>query len=149
MYELTLQSNNVHKYRQVQTGEPLLSKFVFDNPYDNQPVQFYGMIKDGGDKTGKISHLKILINGSATIEIPAELKEGNKIYSDGKNIYVCDNNWYTLLKYPCTSSALWSKGKNQVSVQCDFSSPNAPVVDLEFKALGNKEQITGKKRLDE
>lgn len=144
LYEVTLKGDNVHKYRSVQTGEPLLSKFTFDNPYDNQPVQFYATVLPGEDKDGKIKNMQILVEGNAPIEIPAELKAGCKIYGDGKNVYVCDAYWHTLSEYPLSTSVAWSKGNNKVSVQCDFSSSKAPSVNVEFKALGNKETVMGK-----
>lgn len=144
LYEVTLQPNNIHKYRQVQTGEPLLSKFVFENLYEKQPVQFYATVKEGNDRGGKITNLKILVDGNAPIEVPVVLSAGNKLYADGKNVYVCDGCWKVLSTHPYASVALWSEGKNKVSVQCDFSSSDAPVIDMEFKALGNKVQIVKK-----
>ena len=41
LYELTLQSNNVHKYRQVQTDVHLSSMYVIEDAYDHKPVQVY------------------------------------------------------------------------------------------------------------
>lgn len=144
LYEVTLKGDHVHKYRSVQTGEPLLSKFTFDNPYEKQVVRFYATVLPGEDKDGKIKNMQILVEGNAPIGIPTELKAGYKIYSDGKNVYVCDACWRTLSEYPLPGSVVWNKGSNKVSVQCDFSSSKAPSVEVEFKSLGNKECITGR-----
>lgn len=73
-----------------------------------------------------------------------ELKAGHKIYGDGENVYVCDANWHTLLRHPLPATIIWDQGNNKVSVQCDFSSSKAPSINVEFKALGNKEVIMGK-----
>ncbi len=141
LYEVTLKGDNIHQFRLVQSGEPLLSKFAFDNPYEEQAVQFYATILPEKEKDGKINKLQILVEGNAPIEIPVELKAGDKIYSDGKRVYVCDAYWRVLSEYPLSAPVRWNKGHNKVSVQCDFSSSNAPFVNIEFKALGNKERI--------
>ncbi|MRX90753.1 hypothetical protein [Parabacteroides goldsteinii] len=144
LYDVTLKGDNIHKFRLVQAGEPLLSRFDFENPYEKQAVQFYATVLPGDDKDGKINNLQILVEGNTPIEIPMELKAGHKIYGDGKNVYVCDANWHTLLRHPLPATIIWDQGNNKVSVQCDFSSSKAPSVNVEFKALGNKEVIMGK-----
>ena len=144
LYDVVLKGGNTHKFRLVQAGEPLLGNFAFANPYDKQPVQFYATVLPGEEAGGKISNLRLTVEGNAPIEIPAELKAGNKIYSDGLNVYVCDTYWNRLSQYPLPNAVEWNKGDNKVTVQCDFSSSKAPSLDLEFKSLGNKEKITGK-----
>lgn len=145
LYDVTLDGNHVHKFRSVQTGEPLLSKFTFQNPYETQAVQFYATILPGEKGTGEIRNLRIDVAGAASIEIPTTLKAGDKIYSDGRAVYVCDGCWKPRAQYPLPATSLWSKGDNAVTVQCDFSSATAPVIELEFKALGNPQTITAQK----
>lgn len=141
LYDVTLKNGNQHKYRSVQTGEPLLSKFNFENPYEKQPAQFYAIVKAGEDAGGFISNLQILIEGCTPIQINESLKAGDKLYCDGKQVYVCDNCWKARKSYPIAETISWKKGKNNVTIQCDFSSSKAPLIDVEFKALGNPEQI--------
>lgn len=142
LYDVILRGDNVHQFRLVQAGEPLLGKFVFDNPYGKQPVQFYANVLPGEDANGKLTHFRLTVEGNAPIEVPVELKAGNKLYSDGKNVYVCDSFWNVLSQHPLSNAIEWGKGENKVMVQCDFSSPKAPSIKLDFKALGNKERIT-------
>lgn len=141
LYDVTLKNGNQHKYRSVQTGEPLLSKFNFENSYEKQPVQFYAIVKAGEEAGGFISNLQILIEGCTPIQINETLKAGDKLYCDGKQVYVCDNCWKARKSYPIAETISWKKGKNNVTIQCDFSSSKAPLIDVEFKALGNPEQI--------
>lgn len=143
LYEVKLQGDNRHKFRMVQTGEPLLSKYTFDNPYDKQPIAFYCNILPGEDANGHITNLKLTVEGSAPIEVPMALKAGDRLYSDGKNVYVCDAYWTAKATYPLPATALWNKGENTVRIECDFSSEKAPVVDFEFKSAGNRETING------
>lgn len=144
LYDVTLKGGNQHKYRLVQAGEPLVSKFTFDNPYEKQPIQFYATILQGEDPNGKINRFQLLIEGNAPIEIPMELKTGYKLYSDGTNVYVCDGFWKPLAQYPLPKVASWSEGGNKVTLACDFSSSKAPVIDIEFKTLGNRERVKAK-----
>lgn len=143
LYDVTLQGGNQHKYRLVQSGEPLLSKFTFHNPYEKQPVQFYATIQPGEDPNAKINRFCLTVGGNA-IEVPMELKAGYKLYSDGTTVYVCDGFWKSLAQYPLQETASWGEGDNPVSVRCDFSSSKAPSIEVEFKSLGNQEKITGK-----
>ena len=141
LYDVTLKGGNQHKYRSVQTGEPLLSKCTFENPYDKQPVQFYATIKAGEEAGGSISNLQVLVEGCTPIQIKESLKAGDKLYCDGKQVYVCDDCWKAHSSYPIAETTLWNKGKNNVTLQCDFSSSKAPLIEVEFKALGNPEVI--------
>lgn len=145
LFDVTLKGGNTHRHRLVQAGEPLLSKFTFDNPYEKQVLQFYATILPGEETAGKITNFRLTVDGNPAVEIPVELKAGNKIYSDGKNLCVCDTHWKIIYSYPLSNIPEWNKGENKVEVQCDFSSSKAPVVELEFKALGNRETITQNK----
>ena len=144
LYDVTLKGDNQHKYRSVQTGEPLLSKYVFDNPYENQPMQFYAYIEGGEDAAGTISNLQLIIDGCTPVVISEPLKTGDRLYCDGKLVHVCNKFWTSRKSYPVAANVSWAKGKNNVTIQCDFSSEKAPLVNVEFKALGNPQQIKKK-----
>ena len=144
LYDVTLKGDNQHKYRSVQTGEPLLSKYVFDNPYESQPMQFYAYIEGGEDAAGTISNLQLIIDGCTPVVISEPLKTGDRLYCDGKLVHVCNKFWTSRKSYPVAANVSWAKGKNNVTIQCDFSSEKAPLVNVEFKALGNPQQITKK-----
>ena len=83
----------------------------------------------------------MVVEGSAAVEIPTTLKAGDKIYSDGKKVYVCDEYWKAKADYLLPETALWNGGDNIVKIECDFSSEKAPIVEFEFKAIGNEETI--------
>ncbi len=141
LYRVALKGGNRHKYHFVQTGEPLLSRCTFENPYETQPIQFYATIEAGEQADATLSHLQIQVEGAATIEVPMAMKAGNKLYCDGKTVYVCNDTWQPLASYPIPDTALWSNGTNNVTLSCEFSSEKAPAINVEFKAIGNAEQI--------
>lgn len=143
LQSVLLKGDNRHKFRSVQTGEPLLSRYTFSNPYDEQPIQFYAYIEKGDDKEATISNIKIQVEGAADITIPAVLKAGDKICCDGKTVRICNATWQTVKSFPVAETAIWSNGDNNVTISAEFSSEEAPAVNVEFKALGDK-QVIGK-----
>lgn len=142
LQEVNLGGGFEHKFRLVQTGEPLLSKFTYENPYEGQPVQFYGYVKPGEDRNGKISNVVLEINGYAPITILGDFTTDHKFYCDGRNVYVCDIFWKILKTVSLEAVPTWSAGKNEVKVSCDFSGEKAPAVEFEFKALSESEAVS-------
>lgn len=141
LYEVVLKGGFQHKYRSVQTGEPLQSKHTFENPFPTQPIRFYATVLPGEDANATLQNVKLLVEGCAPVEVPATLKAGDKLYSDGRQLYVCDSFWKKKASYELPQTALWNQGTNKVVLQCDFSSPQAPVISFEFKAVGEAEAI--------
>ncbi|MGN1265860.1 MAG: hypothetical protein ACI4UL_08585 [Muribaculaceae bacterium] len=144
LQNVTLKGGNRHKYRMVQTGEPLLSRYTFNNPYDDQPIQFYAYVEAGEDANATISNVVLQVEGAAAVEVPMELKAGDRIYSDGKNIYVCNATWQQKAVIPQPKTALWSSGNNNLTIACEFSNSQAPAIRFEFKALGGDQIVTAK-----
>jgi len=140
LYPLTLARKFEHKYRAVQTGEPILSKFSVANPYHAQPMQFYATVSGKGT-TETISNLTIDLNEYQTIEIQEALKAGDKIICDGNALYLCDGNWNKLKEIKTESIPAWKVGENSVVVKIDFSGAEAPALMLEFKMMGMPERV--------
>jgi len=141
LYEVNLKNGFEHKFRLVQTGEPLLSKFTFENPYESQPVQFYCYIKPGDDKNASINNITLDINNYAPITIEGTFTPENKIYCDGTNIYVCDQFWNPSKTIALDAGQTWEKGGNEIKASCGFSSDKAPSVEFEFKSLSEPENV--------
>lgn len=141
LYEVNLKGNNRHKYRSVQTGEPLQGKFSFNNDYDEQPIQFYGYIEADKNSRETIRNVQFSIEGVLITLPDVALKGGDRIYCDGKHIYVCNEYWKAFARCTLPETARWNRGTNSIIVECTFSSPDAPSLLLEFKSLGNPEKI--------
>lgn len=144
LYDVNLQKDNVHKFRNLQTGEPLVSKYVFENDFEEQAVQFYAYILPGDDKNGKISNLVLMVNDFQPVAISGTLEAGDKIYCDGSNVYVCDTFWKKKSSQPISVKPVWLKGKNTTTISCDFSGDKAPIVSFEYKALSVPEFVKAK-----
>lgn len=141
LYDVNLKGGFEHKFRLVQSGEPLVSKFKFDNIYAVQPVQFYVNIDGEG---GSISNLVLDINSFQPIKIEGELRADDRVWSDGKAIYVCDKFWKTKRSYPLAKTPMWDKGENTVVASCDFSGATSPVISVEFKSYSEPQAVKAK-----
>lgn len=132
-----------HKNITRQPGEPVLSKWVFENPNERQPLQF--TVNSNDD----ISHITVNIGGYSSVEIPISLRKGENIkYEGGNSILHLDNNWDLIKSIPVESSALFvDKGDVNISFACTFtSSDTEKVVNAEFKTIGSSIKLKSSKR---
>jgi hypothetical protein len=137
-----LQTGFEHKFRQLQTGEPVKSKFKVNNSNGAQPFQFYVTTTAvDANKTSSVNNLVIEINNYQTIEIGEALKAGDKIFCDGKAVFLCDATWNKIKEIKTGKLPQWSAGENEISVTSDFSDNQAPVLKLEFKSVGEPELV--------
>lgn len=114
------------------------STSIFDNPFSRQPVSFYGYI-NGGDLTS----LTITIGGTQHIEVPFVLHDGDRLLSDGLNLYVTDRYWNKKASF-LTKDIMWNEGSNPVTIK---GTGNAKV-SLEMRALGKPVVIKRKNGSD-
>ncbi len=147
LYPIKLQTGFVHKYRPAQSGEPLTSTFKPVNPYSAQPIQFYLMAsKAAGENPPAVSGIKILINNYRTIEISEELKAGQKLVCNGREIYICDANWNRLKSIPMAPLPNWEKGVNEIAVSSRFTGEPPVELNLECKFVGPSEHLSVTRR---
>lgn len=143
---VSLQSGFEHKYRQVQTGEPILTRLKVKNENGVQPFQFYIIpVAVEGNKTASVSNIILEINNYQTIEITEPIKAGDRIFCDGKAIFLCDATWNKVKEIKTAKLPEWAEGENEIVVKSEFSDNQAPVLKLEFKSLGKPELVTAAK----
>jgi len=131
-----------HKYREVQTGEPVKTNFTFVNPYGDQPAKFYvSAIPVDGNKTASVSNLTISFNNYQFITIDETLKAGDCLVFDGKSMFLCDIFWKPRKEIKHSELPTFSKGENNVEVTGAFSGAQAPVLKFEFKVVGEPEMV--------
>ncbi len=133
-----------HKYHDVQTGEPLSSKFSISNPFDEQPVQFYiTAFGPSGTAGPGVSHIQLKINNYQTLDLNTELKPGFRIYCDGKRIFLCDNYWKKIKPIWDGKIPLLDKGSSEIVMTSDISNSSFPELAVEFKTVGPPVVIHG------
>ncbi|WP_343303317.1 hypothetical protein AAHN97_17320 [Chitinophaga niabensis] len=142
LYPVKLITDLAHKYKMMQTGEPVTSKFKVNNPYDAQPVKFY-IIAEAveGNKTETVTGIRIIINGLPPIEIDGPVKAGDKFICDGQAIYQCDGFWNNRKEIKVGSLPQWQAGENEITVKSDFSGEQGPSLKFDIKFSGAAEKV--------
>ena len=142
LYPVTFMRGFEHKFRMVQTGEPVVNALKFDNKHPEQPVQFYITAQlVEGNRTATVSNLRLEFNNYFTVELEGAFKAGDKIYCDGKGLYLCDAQWNKIKPVYSGKLPVWNAGENNIAIKSDFSGNNAPTLVFEFKFLGKGEEI--------
>jgi hypothetical protein len=141
LYQLKLKSGYSHTFRHVQDGEPVISKWKYNNPYDNQNLQFYMFVNAGSDgANGSVSNIKIEINNYTELLIEETLKPKDRLYCDGKKVYLCDGGWKVKKELAVKKLPKLKKGDNNLVVMCDFKG-NKPVIKMDIKTFGKAEVV--------
>ncbi|SDS33937.1 hypothetical protein SAMN05216490_0976 [Mucilaginibacter mallensis] len=142
LYPVKLNRGYHHKFRMVQTGEPVTSKFIVNNPYQEQPLQFYITLKAvGNDLTATVSYFQFKINDYQTITLNAPLKAGDRVCCDGKKVYLCDKTWNKLSVISSDKIPVCGSGNNEIVATSEFSGDQSPSLDIEFKSVGEPEKV--------
>jgi hypothetical protein len=138
-----------HKYKEVQTGEPVTSDFEFNNPYHEQPLQFYINVQTvNNNLTASLSNIQFKINNYQSIELNVPLKGGDLVYCDGQKVYLCDKTWNKLKVISTEKVPLCPGGSVKISVTSEFSDSLSPKLAIEFKTIG-KPEVVGEKLISE
>lgn len=142
LYPVKLSRGYEHKFRDVQTGEPVVTKFVVNNPYPEQPVQFYiTILAVDNDLTATVSHTQFKINNYQTIELNVPLKAGDRVCCDGQKVYLCDKTWNKLSVISTDKVPVCESGNAEIAVSSEFSGIKSPKLAIEFKTLGIPEKV--------
>jgi hypothetical protein len=142
LYPVMLNRGYEHKYRQVQTGEPVTSNFKLINPYHEQPLQFYISLQAvDNDLAASVSQIQFKINNYQTIELNVPLKAGDRVYCDGQQTYLCDKTWNKQKVISTNKVPVCEKGNIEIAVTSQFSSSKSPKLAIEFKTIGLPEMV--------
>ena len=142
---VNLQSGYVHKFKSVQTGEAITSRFTFNNPHAAQPLQLYITTNAvDGNTTDAAYKLRLEINKYQVLEINDQIKAGSRFIIDGKSVFLCDATWNKLKEIKVNNMPEWSKGGNEILVKSEFSGEKAPVLGFDFKSVGPAEIVKRK-----
>lgn len=122
-----------HKNFERQPGEPSITKWKFNNPYDKQPIGF--ILKADDD----ISNMELTIAGYSTIEIALKMKKGEFIkYEGGDKITLYDSKWNKRGEMAVDKGKLTvPKGECEITFGCQFSvTDSEKSLSAEIKTKG-------------
>ena len=142
LFPVKLSRGYQHKFRDVQIGEPVASKFAVNNPYHEQPLQFYITVQAvDNDLSATVSHIQFKINNYQTIELNAPLKAGDRVCCDGQKVYLCDNTWNRVSVISTDKVPVCENGNVEILVTSEFSGSKSPNLGIEFKSVGKPEKV--------
>jgi hypothetical protein len=142
LYPVKLSRGYAHKFRDVQTGEPVATKFKVNNPYQEQPLQFYITVQAvDNDLTATVSNIQFKINNYQTIELNSPLKAGDRVCCDGQKVYLCDKTWNKLNVISADKVPVCESGNVEIVVASEFSGSKSPKLEIEFKTVGKPETV--------
>lgn len=143
LYPVNLVDGLVYKFRSLQPGQPVSSDFHVNNPYKEQPIRFYIVTKPTKENNtdASIGHLTLQVNGYQTLSINTPLKDGNNLFCDGKNVWLCNNTWQKLKELNVTDIPKLSRGNNDIQVQSTFLGNQAPELIFDFESIGPPEHV--------
>jgi hypothetical protein len=142
LYPVKLSRGFEHKFRNVQTGEPVTSRFTVENPFEEQPMQFYITASgEVSDQSSSVSNIQLRINDYQILEMNVTVKNGERIICDGEKVYLCDNTWKKLKVIQTGKIPVIEKGNSEIVVTSEFSNPGAPKLAIEFKSEGKAQSV--------
>lgn len=142
LYPVKLITDLTHKYKMMQTGEPVTTRFKVNNPYNAQPLKFYITAEAvEGNKTETVTGIRIIINDLPPIEIDGPVKAGDKFICDGQAIYQCDAFWNNRKEIKVSGLPQWQAGENNIIVKSEYSGEQGPVLKFDTKFSGAAEKV--------
>ncbi len=155
-YSLTEQSSTswsllpfcVQRYKHInivrQPGEPVVSKWEFDNPYTRQPLQFILKAND------RITEISLEIANYSTVSLNCVMEEGQYLkYTGEEYAVIYDKNWNEIKRVPLNSSKMnMPKGKSSLIFSCKFSQADdsGKFLSGEFKTVGEIIPLTATRK---
>ncbi|MEN2281647.1 hypothetical protein AAGF08_05860 [Algoriphagus sp. SE2] len=128
-----------HEKKVRQPGEPLFSTFEFNNPGDEQLINF-NMTAINCDVSGII----LEINGYKKIELPVTIKEGQTLkYTGGRDLTLYDLNWNVIRKYDLDLSDLTiNQGENVITIDSNFDKADKEAqIKVEIRTYGEDQKV--------
>ncbi len=105
-----------HKFKQRQPGEPITTSLEFENPANEQILQFIITAKKG-----TVINPEMEISGNHLISIPVKLNEGEHLKFNGNFASIYSPQWQLLKSISLDKSILIAQaGKNSIEVSCKF-----------------------------
>jgi len=131
---------NVHEKKTRQPGEPTHTVFSFDNPNNQQILQFsIQLITDNPQM--RASKISLELNNTQTLRLETTLLQNQIIKNDGSEISVLyDESWHEITEIS-NQPLLLNSGVNQILVNAEFEGAGHAELKLEFRSVGDPLQL--------
>ena len=128
-----------HEKKVRQPGEPLYSTLQFNNPGEEQVVNFTMTAM-----SCEVSNILLEMNGYKKVELPVSVKEGQTLkYTGGKELVLYDANWQIVRKFDIDLSDLKiNQGENVITVDSNFERADKDAsIKVEIRTFGEGQKV--------
>jgi len=128
-----------HEKKIRQPGEPLYSSFKFQNPSNEQTINFIITAKESS-----VSEIIIEIDNYKELILPLTLKPDESLkYTGGDKAIIYNRTWQKIKEIPIKSADLKiSKGDHTITFDCSFNNEkDNALAKFEVRITGNAEKI--------
>ena len=129
-----------------QPGEPVVSKWAFNNKYQRQPIQFIFKATD------RISSLSIEIANFSTITIDGSLEKDEYLkYDGGSRINIYDKNWNLQRSVSVDEQRMIiPEGESQIIFSCAFAKTDDTTMfaSAEMKTKGKEIPLKATRKIN-
>ena len=143
LYPFHTSDSFTHERKDLQPGEPTYSIWKYNNPDDQQPLQFALEIQG---KEGEIVNPILTLDQFAEIRLPVSLQGNERVIVDGTTlvrIYDAKGKQRTTINL--ANIPMMSKGNHTIKFSATFGTlENTPTAAVVFKTKGSGEMIKGR-----
>jgi len=140
-------SRFIHENKIRQPGEPVGSTFTFENPYEDQNLQFIvSLVPEEGSVGAKLDQIVLTVNQFYEWKVPFNIAPHQHLKLDENGLLLLyDKNWNVIKELEATENGLiLEKGINEISVDGSFGGDHPTNLKIEVKTQGIPELIETK-----
>jgi len=128
-----------HEKKTRQPGEPLYSSFEFENPTDENALQFILSAVDAD-----LSNISLELNNYKKVVLPITLKNGQHLkYKGGQRAVLYNENWQKIREVRLDLDLSVSSGNQTINLDCKFTNTGKePKAKLEVRIPGQAESVS-------
>ena len=129
-----------HARTEREPGEPAASTFTFEQPWAEQPLQFR-LVAQG--TAGSASRIVLRVDGYLAIELPVELRAGERLATDGASaVQVYDDKGKPAGRVPLAAPLpRLAPGRHTLTLDARFGREGSPSLVLQLRGLGTPEPV--------
>lgn len=124
-----------------QPGEPTYSKFSYEQPWEDQPLQFQLTVTG---TAGAVKQIKLQVDNYTDIDLPVQLAFGESLVADGSQqvlVYDASGRLRQTLQFPKALPRM-ARGSHTITIDNQFEGTTPPVLEMTCKGLISKEKIS-------
>ncbi|MDQ8153414.1 MAG: hypothetical protein P3B98_02025 [Gemmatimonadota bacterium] len=152
LYEMAMSPAFTRTRVERQPGEPTHTEWRFDQPWDEQRLQFRlrvsgaAGVPETGSAASVVRALRLTVDRYAALELPGELRQGESLVVDGTDVVrVYDatgkpKGRFTLRALP----PMLSPGAHSYQMESDFAGDGL-AIEVQFRGMGAAEPVRARR----